>query len=52
MGKTTTREIAVICKDNIPISATVYQPIAPAVGAVMIGPATGIKRQFYGAFAT
>lgn len=52
MGKATTRDIAVICKDNTPISATVYHPNAPAMGAVMIGPATGIKRQFYGAFAS
>lgn len=52
MGKATTKDITVICKDNTPISATVYHPRSPAIGAVMVGPATGIKRQFYGAFAT
>ena len=34
------------------LSATLFTPKQPAKAAIMIGPATGIKRQFYSAFAT
>ena len=34
------------------LSATLFTPRQPAKAAIMIGPATGIKRQFYSAFAT
>lgn len=45
------REININCEDGYLIAATVYEPKRKIVGAVLIGPATGIKRQFYDAFA-
>lgn len=40
-----------ICADSYPITGTVYTPESPKA-AVMICPATGIKRRFYDSFAT
>ncbi len=43
-------EIKITCEDGFELAATVYRPkIAKA--AIMIAPATGIKRQFYNSFA-
>ncbi|MBQ4810249.1 alpha/beta hydrolase [Pseudoalteromonas luteoviolacea] len=50
MPNITSREITIICEDNYPLAATVYQSNNDVKGAVLIGPATGIKRQFYTAF--
>lgn len=44
-------EIHITCEDGHPLGATLYEaPVAPR-GAVMIAPATGIKRRFYQPFA-
>lgn len=43
-------EIEVQCSDGFTLSGTLFEP-AQAKAAVMIAPATGIKRQFYRAFA-
>lgn len=44
-------DIQIICRDNIPLAASLYQPQNPKA-AVLIAPATGIKRRFYAAFAS
>lgn len=44
------QDITLVCEDKVSLAATLYTPDAP-VGAVMIGPATGIRRQFYTHFA-
>ena len=46
------KDIQVTCEDGMHLTALLYTPPSPAKAAVMIGPATGIKRQFYSAFAT
>lgn len=46
------KDISVTCEDRTHLTATLYSPSAPLKGAIMIAPATGIKRQFYAAFAT
>lgn len=48
---TSHRDITVTCEDNTNLAASLYQPDTPFKGAIMVGPATGIKRQFYHAFA-
>lgn len=35
------------CTDGYMLAASVYRPESDYKGAIMIGPATGIKRQFY-----
>lgn len=47
----TRKDIKIKCKDNFRLSGTVYTP-STLKGAVMIAPATGIKKRFYNAFAT
>jgi predicted alpha/beta hydrolase len=42
--------IKIICEDYFELSGTRYQP-QQAKAAIMIAPATGIKRQFYNSFA-
>ena len=49
---TSVKDITVTCADSTPLAASLFTPHSPAKAAVMIGPATGIKRQFYSAFAT
>ena len=44
------KEVSIICKDGFNLAGTLYQPEAPKA-AVMIAPATGIKKKFYQAFA-
>lgn len=44
-------DIKIKCPDNIELAATLFVP-QNLKGAVMIGPATGIKRKFYHSFAT
>lgn len=46
------KDISIVCKDGFSLAASLYTPSSPTKGAIMIGPATGIKRQFYSAFAT
>lgn len=47
-----TYALTIMTERNQPLAATVYRPNAEVKRAVMIGPATGIKRQFYHNFAT
>lgn len=49
---TKTEEIQIKCSDGIDLTSTVFIPSEKLKGAVMIGPATGIKRKFYQAFAS
>ncbi len=44
--------VTLTCEDGYQLSATLFQPTTPLKGAVLIAPATGIKRQFYAHFAT
>lgn len=44
-------EIKVQCQDGYTLAATLFKPSVTVKGAVLIGPATGIKRQFYFSFA-
>lgn len=44
------QDITLVCQDEVPLAATLFVPESPKA-AVMIGPATGIKRQFYFNFA-
>ncbi|MGI2002283.1 alpha/beta hydrolase family protein [Shewanella frigidimarina] len=39
------------CSDSVELAATIYEPTITVKGAVMMAPATGIKRQFYANFA-
>lgn len=45
------QEIFVTCADGVRLAATHYAAQTPLEGAVLIGPATGVKRQFYHHFA-
>lgn len=45
-------DITITCQDNCVIKGTVFVPEHKLKGAVMMAPATGIKRQFYSAFAS
>ncbi|TQV72203.1 alpha/beta fold hydrolase [Aliikangiella marina] len=51
MTEISVRDIKVICEDNYQLAATIFKPTQNIKGAVLIGPATGIKRQFYANFA-
>lgn len=44
------KEIKIRCEDNFLLSGTLYHP-EELKGAVMIAPATGIKKHFYNSFA-
>jgi len=48
----TTTDITFSCEDGYTLSGSLFSPQVPAKGAVMIAPATGIKRQFYARFAS
>ncbi|WP_028117538.1 alpha/beta fold hydrolase [Ferrimonas senticii] len=47
-------DITLTCQDGERLAATLFEPELPAppLGAVMLAPATGIKRQFYANFAS
>ena len=45
-------ESKVICEDQFAIATTTYTPVSDVKGAIIIGPATGIKRQIYANFAS
>jgi len=45
-------ETQIICPDHYQLAASIFHPTTKVKGAVFIGPATGIKRQFYANFAT
>lgn len=44
--------ITVQCTDGYMLAASVYQPMSDYKGAILVGPATGIKRQFYTGIAS
>ncbi len=44
-------DVRIKCKDDFELAATIYRPEKIA-GAIMIAPATGIKRTFYNSFAS
>lgn len=48
----TNKDITITCADGENLAATVFTPESSPKAAIMIGPATGIKRQFYFNFAT
>ncbi|GAA6172575.1 alpha/beta fold hydrolase [Colwellia sp. KU-HH00111] len=45
-------ESKIICEDHYALAATIYVPSKNIKAAILIGPATGIKRQFYASFAS
>ncbi|WP_205161230.1 MULTISPECIES: alpha/beta hydrolase family protein [Arenibacter] len=45
------KDIAIECKDGFELAGTIYEPKS-IKGAIMIAPATGIKRRFYNSLAT
>ncbi len=47
-----TYSLSIMTDRNQPLAATVYRPKKTVKKAIMIAPATGIKRQFYHNFAT
>lgn len=51
MNDVNTNKTKIICADKFELAATIYSPISEIKGAVLIAPATGIKRQFYANFA-
>lgn len=51
MSKVTYIDKKLECKDGEFIAATIHYPINALKGAILIAPATGIKRQFYANFA-
>ncbi len=44
------KDIKIICEDKVELSGTLYSPKEPKA-AILISPATGIKRHFYNSFA-
>jgi predicted alpha/beta hydrolase len=51
MNLVTSEKITITCQDGHQLAATSFSPKQAVKGAILIGPATGIKRQFYRAFA-
>lgn len=51
MSKVNCKEITIICEDGYKLAGSMFSPSGQIKGAVLIGPATGIKRQFYKPFA-
>lgn len=45
-------DIQIICSDNSELAATIFNSATKLKGAIMIAPATGIRRKFYYSFAT
>jgi len=52
MHKFSISEATITCSDQYALAATIFTPKQAINGAVLIGPATGIKRQFYASFAS
>lgn len=44
--------VTLCCDDGYQLAGTLFTPDSPPRGAIVIAPATGIKRQFYAAFAS
>lgn len=45
-------ELKLLCADEYQLAATSFAPLTALKGAILMAPATGIKRQFYANFAT
>jgi len=45
------KEVKILCEDGFELAGSIYQPDS-IKAAIMIAPATGIKRQFYNSFAS
>lgn len=52
MNNINSSKIKIICVDEFELAATIYYPVGEIKDAILIAPATGIKRQLYGSFAT
>nr|WP_067654842.1 alpha/beta fold hydrolase [Ferrimonas marina] len=44
-------DVSISCQDGTVLQGTLFTPQQGLIGAVLMGPATGIKRQFYSNFA-
>ena len=44
-------KISITCQDGYRLTGSIYKPANQLKGAIIMGPATGIKRQFYSHFA-
>ncbi len=51
MLEITKEDIQIICADKVSLAATLYTPANKIKAAIMLAPATGIKRRFYNFFA-
>jgi len=47
-----TEDLKIKCADGFELSVTLYEPAVVVKAAVMIGSATGIKKEFYNSFST
>ncbi|PWJ43014.1 alpha/beta hydrolase family protein [Sediminitomix flava] len=45
-------DIRITCSDQFQLAGTLYKPQTNTKGAIMLAPATGIRRRFYNSFAT
>ncbi|MCT8988338.1 alpha/beta hydrolase family protein [Shewanella phaeophyticola] len=52
MSNPNVTDTIITCGDGVQLAASIYMPTTSLKGAVMMAPATGIKRQFYANFAT
>ncbi|WP_440873699.1 alpha/beta hydrolase family protein [Thalassotalea sp. PLHSN55] len=52
MTSASANSITITCSDGQTLSANEYQPSGTLKGAILIGPATGIKKEFYANFAS
>lgn len=52
MSNSISKDIQINCQDGYTLTGTCYTPTTAVKAAIMIAPATGIKRRFYSAFAT
>ena len=46
------KDVTITCSDQVELAATLYSPNTVPKAAIIIGPATGIKRQFYANFSS
>ncbi|MCW8328482.1 hypothetical protein MD588_06630 [Photobacterium sp. SDRW27] len=47
MSRFCTDEVEIFCQDGHKLAATVYKPNNKVKGAVLVCPATGVKRQWH-----
>jgi len=47
----TVEDVTINCSDEVVINGTLFKPVQSVKAAILLGPATGIKRQFYASFA-